>query len=283
MSTEKFQLKILVPIDGSTSSIMAEETAAEIAKKMDATITVLNVAQELKVAYPIPKDVENEIFGRIEQESEKIVNDALALFREEGLKANSIKSKSSDPAENILELCNDYDLIVMGARGQREEDPYALGSVAKKVVRHTTCPTLIVKKVTRLESLLICIDGSEHSLQAFKYAANLAQKFGSKITLINVQEPRIYDYAPQTAKDLGEKILLKALELAGIEKVEVDKKVEFGIPSEKIVKVAERENHDLIVLGSRGLGTVKRFLLGSVSDYVSQKAKCSILIVPAKH
>jgi nucleotide-binding universal stress UspA family protein len=62
----------------------------------------------------------------------------------------------------------------------------------------------------------------------------------------------------------------------------INKKLEFGVPSDVIVEIAEKGNYDLIIVGSRGLGKVKRFLLGSVSDDVSHKAKCSVLIVPAK-
>jgi len=280
MATREFLGKILVPIDGSASSLMAEETAAIIAKKFSATVTVFSVAQELKVGYQLPRNIEDEIVGHIEQEAEKIINNAQALFNEEGVSVEAKKGKSGDPAESILEFSNDCDLIVMGAHGENEEDPYALGSVTKKVMRLAIRPTLIVKKITPLSDLLVCIDGSEHSIKAFKYAAEIAEKMVSKITLLNVQEPRIYDYAPQTAKDLGERILSDALK--AVEKVKVDKKVEFGVPSDKIVRVAEKGNHDLIILGSRGLGTVKRFLLGSVSDDVAHKAKCSVLIIPAK-
>jgi len=282
MAVKEFLQKILVPIDGSTSSLMAEETAVMVAKKTRATVTVFNVAQELSAGYQLPRNIEDEIIGHVEQEADKIISNARALFSEEGVTVDAKKSRSGDPAESILELSSDCDLVVMGAHGENEKDPYALGSVTKKVVRHAVRPTLIVKKVSPLSSLLVCIDGSEYSVKAFEYAFKLAEKMGSSLTLLNVQEPRIYDYAPQTAKDLGERILSDALKVMQKEKVKVDKKVEFGIPSDKIVRVAEKENHDLIVLGSRGLGTVKRFLLGSVSDDVSHKAKCSVLIVPAK-
>jgi len=282
MATGEFLGKILVPIDGSASSLMAEETAAIIAKKFSATVTVFSVAQELKVGYQLPRNIEDEIVGHIEQEAEKIINDAQALFSEEEVSVEAKKGKSGDPAESILELSKDCDLIVMGAHGENEEDPYALGSVTKKVMRLAIRPTLIVKKITPLSDLLVGIDGSEHSIKAFKYAAEIAEKMGSRLTLLNVQEPRIYDYAPQTAKDLGERILSNAVNALEKEKVKVDKKVEFGVPSDKIVQVAEKGNQNLIVLGSRGLGTVKRFLLGSVSDDVAHKAKCSVLIIPAK-
>lgn len=282
MAAKKFLEKILVPIDGSASSLMAEETAAIIAKKAGATVTVFNVAQELSVRYPLPRNVESEIIGHIEQEADKIISDAKALFNEEGIPLETKKGRSSDPAESILELSNQCDLVVMGARGENEPDPYAVGSITKKVVRHALRPILIVKKVSPLSNLLVCIDGSEHSIRAFDYASKLAEFMGSRLTLLNVQEPRIYDYAPQTAKDLGERILSDAVNALGKEQIKIDKKVEFGVPSDKIVRFAENGNHDLIVLGSRGLGTVKRFLLGSVSDDVVHKAKCSVLVIPAK-
>jgi nucleotide-binding universal stress UspA family protein len=282
MDAEKYAIKILVPIDGSDSSLMAEETTVTIAKKTGASVTVFNVTQKLMLGYKLPQNIEEEIIGHIEQKADKIVSDALALFNEEGIAADVKTGRSEDPAESILGLSNDFDLIIMGAHGENEKEPYALGSITKKVIRHTTRPTLIAKKITKFSNLLVCIDGSVHSIKSLEYAMRLAENMNSRITLLNVQEPRIYDYAPKTARDLGEQILSKALDAAQGGQAQVDKKVEFGIPSDKIVQIAEKGNHDLIILGSRGLGTVKRFLLGSVSDDVSHKAKCSVVIVPAK-
>lgn len=282
MNDKNFLGRILVPIDGSTSSLMAEETAAIIAKKTKATVTVLNATQELRPGYQLPRSIEDEILGHIEQEAEKIINDARALFSEEGVTVDTKMIRRRDPADSILELSKDFDLIVMSAHGENERDPYALGSITKKVIRHTTCPTLIAKKVSSLSNLLVCIDGSDHSIRAFEYAVKLAEKMGSKITLLNVQERRIHDFSPKTAEELGGKILSKTLNTIGKTKLKVNKELEFGVPSDRIVEVAEKGNHDLIVLGSRGLGTVNRFLLGSVSDDVSHKTKCSVLIVSAK-
>jgi nucleotide-binding universal stress UspA family protein len=275
--------KILVPIDGSTSSLMAEETAAMIAKKTGGTVTVFHVTQELRLGYPLPSNIQDEVLGSIEQQAEKIINNARALFSEEGVKVDAETLGSSDPADSILEFSDKgYGLIVMGARGENEKDPYTLGSVTKKVIRNTKCPTLIVKKLGSLTNLLVCVDGSENAIKALNYGAELAGKMNSSIILLNVQERRLYESSRKTAEELGEKILSKAVDAVGKRGLKVGKKEEFGVPSDVIVEVAERGNHDLIVLGSRGLGTVKRFLLGSVSDDVCDKAKCSVLIVPAK-
>jgi nucleotide-binding universal stress UspA family protein len=282
MGAKEFLGRILVPIDASTSSLMAEETAVLIAKKSGATVTVLHIQQELRIGYRLPQNVQDELLGSIEQHAKIIITNARALFSEEKVKVDT-ETFSGDPADGILEFSKkDYDLIVMGARGENEKDAYALGSVTKKVIMHTGCPTLIVKKVSTISSLLVCVDGSENSVKALDYALELAEKMGSKITLLNVQERRLYESSPKTAEELGDKILSKALDAVGQKKIKVDKKLEFGVISDSIVEVAEKGNYDLIVLGSRGLGTVKRFLLGSISDDVSHKAKCSVLIVPAK-
>lgn len=130
--------------------------------------------------------------------------------------------------------------------------------------------------------MLVGVDGSEHSFKVLNYAIKLSEKMGSKLALLNVQDHRLYHVSPKTAEEAGQRILSKALKAVGKEELKVDKRLTFGVPSDKIVEIAEKGTHDLIVLGSRGLGAVKRFLLGSVSDDVSLKAKCSVLLVPTK-
>jgi nucleotide-binding universal stress UspA family protein len=289
MVGKEFLKNILVPIDRSTSSLMAEEMAALLAKMTGATVTVLHVIQravplyvQTDTNYNFPNKVMDEVTGALEQEGEKLVNNAQVLFHADKVQVKAEILREQDPPDSILEYSNaGYDLIVIGVHGENETDPYTLGSVAKKVIMHAKIPILIIKSVSSLSSLLVCVDGSEHSIKALEYGIRLAKKMGSKITLLNVQEHRLYKVSPKTAQDLGERIFSKALDAIGKEKLKIDKKLEIGVPSDTIVKVADEGKYDLIVLGSRGLGTVKRFLLGSVSDDVSQKAKCSVLMVPA--
>jgi nucleotide-binding universal stress UspA family protein len=119
-------------------------------------------------------------------------------------------------------------------------------------------------------------------VKALGFALKLTERLNSKMALINVQERRLQKASPKVAEELAQKIFSSALETVGRKEFKVDKKLEFGVPSDVIVEVAEKGNFDLIILGSRGLGKVKRFLLGSVSDDVSHKAKCSVLIIPAR-
>jgi nucleotide-binding universal stress UspA family protein len=288
MVGREFLKDILVPIDQSASSLMAEEMAAVIAKMTGAAVTVLHVIPhgvplyvQTDTTYSFPSKVMDEVMGTLEQEGEKLVNYAQALFSAGKVQAKTEILREHDPPDSILEYSKGgFDLIVMGVHGENEKDPYTLGSVTKKVVMHARIPTLITKKVSPLPSLLVCVDGSEHSIKALDYAVRVAEKMGSRITLINVQDHRLHKVSPKVAEELGERIFAKAMDKVGKRKVKIDKKLEIGVPSDKIVEIAEKGKYDLIVLGSRGLGTVKRFLLGSVSDDVSQKARCSVLLVP---
>jgi nucleotide-binding universal stress UspA family protein len=259
---------------------MAQETAASVATKTGASITAFYVLPEIWSIYPLPKAVEHDLLDSVHQRSEKALNSARTLFNEENVQANT-ETASGDPAENILRFSKEgYDLITMGAHGENETEPYALGSVTRKVIMHADCPTLITKKVTDLSRMLVCVDGSQHSKKALDYAFRLGEKVGSEITLINVQEHTLHKVSPKVAEELGARIFESVLTSVGKTTLKVERTLEIGVPSKKILETSRKGGYDLIVLGRRGMGTVKRFLLGSVSDSVSQKAECSVLIVP---
>jgi len=282
---ESYFKKILVPVDGSHTCLHAEELTAAIAKNFKSKVTVIHVVPrdllhaELESRYRLPSSVRTEIADWLLQTGRKIVWDAEALFKEEGLEVDARVVEYEDPAETVLRVAKDeeYDLIVMGNRGETEVEVFSLGSIAEKVSRHAECPVLIVKQKTKLSKILVAVDGSESAGKALEYVSQLAKKHKAKVTLLNVQESKIFDLKPEVARKLGENILSDAA--TKVKGLKLSTQLEFGNPPETIIEVAEKGNYDLIVVGSRGLSNVKRFFLGSVSDDVSHHAKCSVLIV----
>ena len=148
--------KVLVPVDGSESSLLAEKTAAIVAKKTGATVTFLYIIHEVEEYYRklyalqglkhnIPHSIIREMLLLSEQEANKIVNDAQALFNKEEVTVDTKILKSTDPADSILEFSKNYDLIVMGAKGMGEIKETRLGSVTERVVRNVQSPVLVVK------------------------------------------------------------------------------------------------------------------------------------------
>jgi nucleotide-binding universal stress UspA family protein len=281
LDQNNFLARILIPVDDSISSLMAQETAALIARKTGSTVTVLHVTPDFSSSFDHSQSVGNELFNSVEQSSEALLNKSKALFGEENISAELVTFRG-DPATTILDFsARDYDLTVIGGCGENETDLCSLGNVAKKVARQARSPVLIVKKVSLLSSFLVCTDGSEHSIQAMIFSAKLAKKLNAKVTLFNVQEKPMEPNS-EIAEQTGEGILTATINAIGKNDLEIAKKVEFGTPSNVIIDVAEEGKYDVIVLGSRGLGAAERALLGSVSDDISNNSKCSILIVPLR-
>jgi len=285
MAQNKFET-ILVPIDGSVSCLRARELASLIARKFRSKVTVVHVVShdfmhpELKANYQLPSLILQKIDEVYMKAGEKILRTAEEAFKEEGLQVEPLLiRRSEDPADTILNLAKErpFDLIVIGNRAETQAERFELGSTSEKIVLYSKTPVLIVKRKTKMSKLLVAVDGSEQANKALKYASNLAMKFKAKVTLLHVSESKLANLEPEAVRIVGENILSDAA--TNFEGIDLDKRIEYGSPAQNIIKVARQENYDLIILGSRGLSSVKRYLLGSVSEDVSMHAKRSVLIV----
>jgi nucleotide-binding universal stress UspA family protein len=139
--------------------------------------------------------------------------------------------------------------------------------------------------------ILVGLDGSEYSLKALDFAADLAKKYQSQLVLVHVVMRQIYAINPPEAGVLagtaivreleedGKAILAKGEETVKAQEIPVETRLRQGVPAEELLRAAADEKVDLVVLGSRGLSQVRAFFLGSVSDKVSHHAKCPTLIV----
>lgn len=145
--------------------------------------------------------------------------------------------------------------------------------------------------------ILVPTDGSKSSLNAIKYVAKLAKSLRHKchITLINVHDESGLLYADQFAgvpnvviniEEMHEYLLKlsrdelksgqKILDQAGVEH---DMIIGIGRISEEILKVANKEKFDMIVMGSKGRGAFKDLLVGSVAQRIVSSAKQPVLLV----
>jgi nucleotide-binding universal stress UspA family protein len=284
--TKNYFKNILVPVDGSTSCRHARALASVIAKKFHSKITVVHVVShdfmhpELKSHYQLPPLILHKLNEVYLKSGEKILRTAEEFFKEEGLEVNPLLiRRSEDPADTILNMAKEqsYDLIVIGNRAETQAERFELGSTTEKVALYSKIPVLIAKKKTKLSKLLVAIDGSERAGNALEYATELASEFKSKLTILYVAESKLASLEHEAVKLIGENILTNAATKTA--SITPTTRLEFGSPAENIIKTARQENYDLIILGSRGLSSVKRYLLGSVSADVSMHSKRSVLVV----
>ena len=139
-----------------------------------------------------------------------------------------------------------------------------------------------------MKKVLVPFDGSEHSQRALKQAIYLAEHCQSQLALLYVVNPAskvsafeqvsLSGCIPDKIKESGLAILHTAVKQVppGLDPQTF---LEMGEPGDVIVDFCQENNHDLIVMGSRGRGALKQLLLGSVSSYVLYYAPCPVLIV----
>ena len=233
---------------------------------------------ELKAHHQLPSLVVAELDKTYEQAGRKILKGAEEYFKEEKIDVTSELVRAEDPAAKILQIIKEsgYDLLILGNVSEIQARRFSLGSVTEKISLYAKIPVLIAKRKTKIGKLLVAVDGSANADKALNYAVQFCQPFRAGITLLHVEEASLFELEPKRTKDVGEQILADAA--AKIKDVTFDTRLEIGDPATVILRVATRENYDLIVLGSRGLSSVKRFLLGSVSADVSMHAQRSVLI-----
>lgn len=134
-----------------------------------------------------------------------------------------------------------------------------------------------------IRKILVGFDGSEQSIRALEAAAYLAKALGAEIVSLTVA-----DYSSAAAQDpqavlivreAAHKISGEALKILEARGVRGSSLVREGDPVSEIVRTSKEIGADLIVVGSRGLSTLKRILLGSVSQGVVARSSIPVLVV----
>jgi nucleotide-binding universal stress UspA family protein len=139
-----------------------------------------------------------------------------------------------------------------------------------------------------LRSIVIGTDGSPSAEAAVRRGAEVARGSGARVHLVTAypdipsyREP-IRSSAKTEAIDLhevAEAVLARAARELEAEGVEVETDAREGDPADVIIQVAEELGAELIVVGSRGLTGLERFLLGSVSSKLAHHAPTSLMVV----
>jgi nucleotide-binding universal stress UspA family protein len=288
-------LRVMLAIDGSNDARTATEWLATLPLPADTTVMVLSVAN-----VPPPVTVSlgpTEAWGHtVTQAAHRVAADAVERLKVRWA-ATELRVPAGDPRAVIPEQADEWDadLIVMGSRGLGAVTGFMLGSVSTAVVHAARCPVLIVKGGIRpLRRVLVAVDGSADARTAARFVARLALPPSVTLRLLGVVEPPEY---PLVAPELGTPMLFEAIEQIVTERrraldeelvaltpelavrAPVEPVIVEGHPAAEIARSARNGGADLVVVGARGLGPVKRLLLGSVSERVLHDSDCPVLVV----
>ena len=148
----------------------------------------------------------------------------------------------------------------------------------------------------KIHKIMACIDFSEYSLMVLEYAVELAKASNTKVLLYNViNESNYYSmatvsmYAQTPVLDEKETRELKEGRLEWLnelirehfpgEELNLEFKIDLGIPADQILEAIESENIDLVVMANKGRGNLARFLFGSSAERVFRHSPVPVVSV----
>jgi nucleotide-binding universal stress UspA family protein len=265
---------VLVPLDGSKPAELALSFVAALRPLGNLKVRLVSVAEsdasvpidEEKRREKVAADYLDEVGPRVETQQQVTVE----RVRRCGV-----------PYREILEEADrqDVNLILMNTHGRTSFDPERLGSVADKVVRGASCPTLLVGSHASvplaIERVTVPLDGSSLAAEALPVARFFAERLNAHLRLVRaVQYPSSLesDSMGSLATDVVESMELTAslylseakLELETAQPVETA--VLNGPPAQALLMDLKENRPDLVIMTSHGHTGFIRWALGSVTD-----------------
>jgi nucleotide-binding universal stress UspA family protein len=299
--------KILLPIDGSEHSKRAVQFTGYLGislRRHLSGITLLRVITGRYMKSYIPFfDLRAEILKQsdsftnykqryIDTNILPSLDECEGILRDIGIK-NQIEKVmvEGDPSKEIIQIANEgnFSTIIMARRGISEFAGMILGSVTNKVVHSAIGQTVYIigqripeGKRCPITKVLIPLDGSSYSMKGVIHIASLFQElkdFIDNITLLKVINLALFVKRLKEGIDSeeeAEKILNEAKEIlskSNIPEKIISTKVRVGDPSEEIIREAEENDYNLIIIGRKGRTALKDLILGGVSTTVFQRCQ----------
>jgi nucleotide-binding universal stress UspA family protein len=293
--------RVLCPTDFSDGSRHALDHATAIAKWYRSRITVLHVHRLTTPVYavaPVTMPVGAQTLMLTATETAHLtdaLDDFVAQDRGQGATVETVLEQDFDVADAILQRAATMpaDLIVLGTHGRSGFQRFMLGSVAEKVLRRAACPVLTVppraggaaRPVSMRPRVVCAVDFSRASTRALDYAASLAQESDGALTVLHVvdvppesTDPSLPDISSYRAARFEEARLALAGAVGALDEGwRAAPLVLAGKPYREILRVADEQQADLIVMGVHGRGAIERAFFGSTTQHVVRQAGCPVL------
>lgn len=208
--------------------------------------------------------------------------------REDAQVASQLMSvTSSSPGRGLHETAErtGADLIVVGSCGRSMLGRAMLGDDARAALNGAPCAVATAARgyaesPVPLASIGVGYDGSSESETALAAARAIAARHRSLVRALHVVTLPSYAFAGVAAPSLGETIELMVGDAqADLDKLsDVQGRALYGLPGEELASFGEEV--DMLVIGSRSYGPIRRLMLGSTSGYLQHHARCSLLVLP---
>ncbi len=177
------------------------------------------------------------------------------------------------------------DLLVVGSCSHGLFGRATLGDDTRDALNGAPCAVAIAARgyaenPEPIETIGVAYDGSPESAAALELARELADSSGAKIEAMDVVSMPSVAFTGIIALPMGDTLdtMLESAKVRMSALTGVDGKAIYGIPGEELAAFSAQV--DLLVVGSRGYGPLKRLVLGSTSNYLAGHARSSLLVLP---
>ena len=295
---------LLIPLDGSKLAESVLPYAAQVAKKLNVSVTLLHIIET-----DAPEKVHGQQHLTKPAQAEKYLNSisSLEIFKYVGVEFHVHEMSVKDVAKSISEHSQELqqDLVVLCTHGSSGIHHILFGSIAQQVISLGTTPVLLVNSLQvypaegcKLEKFLIPLDGNPDHEHVLDYAVKFAKLCGAAVHLF-VAIPRFGNMSgeftqanrllPGTTSRMMDMIVADAEEYLTKLKVKMELsglKVSSGYsrndPADAITVEAKKNNADLIILATHGKKGAEAFWEGSITPKISKSSKIPLLLVPVR-
>ncbi|HSZ13710.1 MAG TPA: universal stress protein [Solirubrobacteraceae bacterium] len=260
---------VLVGVDGSANGRDAIALAARLAgtqgKLMLAHVHRGEVAEELRDSH--------ELLERDRANA--------------GVQAELISVVASAPGRGLHQQAEQLhaDLLVVGSCSRGALGRAMLGDDTRAALNGASCavavaPVGYAAHAAPFATVGVAYNGSPESIAALAAAREIAAPTQARIRALEVISVPSVAYTGIVPAALGESIdvLLDQARSRMAELADVEGSAVYGLAGEELAKLGE--DVDLLVVGSRGYGPVRRLVLGSTSEYLQRHARCPLLVLP---
>lgn len=296
--------KIVVGIDFSEESDIATRQAMSIARHVGAEVVLLHVGAVLDAPMHLGSSMHASV-----REWETLMRSELA---EDRRRLSELRERLHGQGVEVSHLVRDgfadtglteaarelgADLLVVGTHGRTGIKRFFLGSISERVARLSSTAVMVARPTAHVgggyRRILVPTDFSEPAARALDTALELAGR-DARIDLVHFWQVPVMattPYAPfkaaeeamgtmrqamaEAAEDMGESLRERHARTG----VELTFHAIEGEPAHSIQEHLEESDYDLVVMGSHGRRGLRRFLLGSVTEFTVRHAPCSVMVV----
>lgn len=275
---------ILVAIDRSAMAAEALKRAISIAKEKNAQLIVMHVIEPSFIESPFVQAMdEDEIKKKVTEQVDRLTFEEdikYVLFVESGSAASSIALK----VQNIS-----VDLLIIGTHGKDDISSNYFGSTTLKLIQKTRIPVLVVKNEAKhtYKKMLAPTNLSDYSKESILFAHTLFNTASLKYlhAYVTVDEFQALTYRISVdQRGQFKKELLTEAHIAlekfvkGVGEGEMALVGYNASINEDLLAYIEKDEADLLVLGSKGVGNLNSFLFGSTASYLVRNSPTDVLV-----